>query len=122
MAHKPVHKHKHKVELKEVPLEFEETFKRIKCPSCSNNVPADNININDKIAKCNTCDVVFPFEKEIAQFLPQQRIKDEVLRPEGVEIYHHRDELNISIKQPFTALEIILMAFSPLFIFLSTIL
>jgi len=120
MEHKPIHKHK--VKLKEVPLDFEESFKRIACPSCSNNVPADNININDKIAKCNSCDIVFPFEKEIASLLPQQRMKQEILRPEGIEIFRYREDLDISIKQPFTILEILLMAFSPLFAFPATIL
>lgn len=113
MEHKPIDKYK--VELKEISLESEEVFKRIKCPACHNNVPADNININDKIAKCNTCDVVFPFEKEIENFITPQSIKQEVIRPEGIDIFRFRNELDISIQQPFLVREIIAMAIVPLF-------
>ena len=113
MKHQPIHKHK--VELQEVSLESEEEFKKIACPSCHNNVPADNINITDKIAKCNSCDVVFPFEKKIASFISTQKIKQEVIRPEGIEIFRFRDELDISIQQPITVLEIIGLSFSWMF-------
>ena len=114
MEHQPIHKHK--VELKEVSLEFEETFKRITCPSCHNKVSADNININDKIAKCNSCDVVFPFQKEIENLISPQKIKQEVIRPEGIDLFDFRDELDITIQQPFTVIESLLMVFCPMFL------
>jgi len=65
---------------------------------------------------CNSCDVVFPFEKEISSLLPQQRMKQDVIRPEGIDIFRFRNELDISVRQPYTQLEIVGMIFSPFFI------
>ena len=75
----------YKLKLQELSLESKPEFKRIKCPSCNSDIPADNLNINDKIAKCNSCDIIFPFHKNIAELLSSKKPQQEVLRPEGIE-------------------------------------
>ncbi len=50
-----------KVKLEEIHQEDEQSYK-LQCPSCETVVPAKNINIVDKIAKCDSCDSVFPFD------------------------------------------------------------
>ncbi|MFT4665030.1 MAG: hypothetical protein ACI8YQ_000382 [Polaribacter sp.] len=116
MDHKEIEKYK--LELKEVPLESAPAdHRKINCSSCGNHIPADNININDKIAKCNNCNVVFSFQNEIASLLKREKTKQEVLRPEGIDIFYFQEDLDIVIKQPMTALEVIGLSLLPLFVF-----
>jgi len=120
MARKPVEKQK--LKLTTVPVELPKVFKKICCPSCTDEVPADNININDKIAKCNHCDVVFPFHQDITDFQDTTKIRQEVIRPEGIDVFHFQDELEISVRQPGTAfvLDYLGVTLFPLFAFLMT--
>ena len=112
---------KYKLELKELSLESNKKFKKIKCASCQEEIPADNININDKIAKCNNCNAVFAFHSAINQLIADTgQIKQEILRPEGIDIFHYKEDLDISIKQPFTVLEGIVIPLVFFFTFLFT--
>jgi len=96
---------KYKLELKELDKKSGGKYKKIHCASCAEEVPADNININDKIAKCNNCNVVFSFHLEAHQLASTDQPKQEILRPEGIDIFHYKEDLDISVKQPFTVLE-----------------
>ncbi len=117
MDHKEIEKHK--LELKKLSLESASTeHKKINCSSCGNQIPAENLNINDKIAKCNNCNVVFSFQKDISNLLKREKAKQEVLRPEGIDIFYFQEDLDIAIKQPMTALEGIIASLLPLFIFI----
>jgi len=114
MKKEPVEEYK--LKLKDLKQEFPSVYKKIDCPSCSNSVPADNININDKIAKCNSCDVVFPFHESVANFNPNA-IKQEVLKPEGIDLFYFQDELDITMNQPWRDLNVILRLYPPIFFF-----
>lgn len=105
MEHKPIEEYK--LKLNKLSLEPKPEFKRIKCPSCDSVIPADNLNINDKIAKCNSCDIVFPFLKNISELLNNAKPKQEVIRPEGIEIFEYQDELELSIHQPVSLFDVI---------------
>lgn len=88
-------------DLPDLNAEFPKAYIKICCPNCNNDIPADNLNINDKIAKCGSCAIVFPFHEEVKGFLPTtQKVKQEILRPEGIEMFYYKDELDISFKQP----------------------
>jgi len=119
MEREPIEKQK--LKLKTVPTELPKVFKKICCPSCTDEVPADNININDKIAKCNHCDVVFPFHQEVEAFQDTTKIRQEVIRPEGIDIFHFQDELEISVGQPSVnfMLDYLGVTFFPIFAFLT---
>ena len=85
MENKPLksyHKPLEKLELNETK---QSTFIRINCPSCDSPVNAADLNINDKIAKCSSCDSVFSFEQEIQQLLSLSPIKQEVAKPAGID-------------------------------------
>ena len=107
MKNRPVEKYK--VKLKEVDVESSSEFKKITCPSCSQDTAADGINIQDKIAKCNHCHVVFSFKNEITDLLNQKKIKQEIIRPEGIDLFYFKDDLDITIEQPISVLESIIM-------------
>ena len=105
---------KYKLELKNLSLNPIDEFKEINCPSCNTPVLADNININDKIAKCNNCNVVFPIHQAL-DFKQTKNLKQEVLRPEGIDIFYYKDDLDITLEQPNTGIEAILFFFLSIF-------
>jgi len=95
-------------------------FERIVCPSCSQSIPAIDLNINDKIAKCSSCNSVFSFQETVLSMLqdvPQQ----ELIRPEGIELFYFKDELDITVQQPITTLESITLMTFPFFTLLFTL-
>ena len=93
-------KEKYKLELKELPALEQKNYTKITCPACEQDLPADNLNINDKIAKCGSCHVVFPFHEEVARLNKnKQRLRQEVIRPEGVDISYFRNEMDLAIQQ-----------------------
>ncbi len=101
-------------------LEFEDkSYTRICCPSCNHKAKADDLSIQDKVAKCSNCHVVFSFKKALQSIdsVPQ-KIKQEILNPEGIELFSYRDDLEISFKEPFSGMEWLVssVAFFPAFI------
>ena len=87
-------------------VDLPETFRIICCPNCASEVPADHLNINDKIGKCGSCQAVFSIEKDIQGLqLNKQKIKQEILRPEGIELFEFKEELEISFEQPMNGFE-----------------
>ncbi len=117
--HKPLEKYK--VELKEVETESTNEFTKISCASCSQEIPADNININDKIAKCNACNAVFPFHEKIATFLKKKDGLQEIIRPEGIDLFYFKDELDITVDQPLAIIEFVLFLVLPLVLLFSVL-
>ncbi len=97
---------KYKLELKNI-QEESSGFKKISCPSCHQETLAADINIQDKIAKCSTCNVVFSIEPKISNLLSKSTIKQEVIRPEGIDIFYFQNDLDITIQQPPLAFDIV---------------
>jgi len=96
------YKEPHKLKLKKIDLKKEQDFHKISCPSCQNEILAADLNINDKIAKCSKCNVVFSFQHTVNNlFTNQPKVKQEIVRPEGIDLFHFREELEITIQQPF---------------------
>lgn len=113
MSDEPLEEYKLKLKnLNKLQPEFPKVFTKVTCPSCSKDVEGESININDKIAKCNHCAVVFPFNGVFSGFETNQANKLEVLRPEGIDLFHFKDELDISVQQPVSGLDIILLTIS----------
>jgi len=109
----------YKLKLEGLQPDFPKTFQSVICPSCSQNVPAENINIQDKIAKCNKCHGIFSFENTIQTFV-NNKTKESVLRPEGIEMFEFHEEIDFTIRQPFPSLMILPLTFLPLFALLFT--
>ena len=113
MEHKPLDKYK--LDLKDLKKEQERVFTKLNCPACEAPIPADNMNINDKIGKCSSCDALFPFHEEILAFADKQAIKQEVIRPEGIDIFHFQEELDITIQQPTSLFDGIMAVMAAVF-------
>ena len=105
----------HKLELKEVPVEDTSSFTKIGCPNCDYDVPASDLNINDKIAKCGKCNVVFSFREEIQKMnrAAQAPPKQEIIRPEGIDIFHFEEEMDITLEQPIGVPEVLIGTLVP---------
>lgn len=116
----------HKLELKELNSKIGNTYQKIACPSCDHPIPAKDINIQDKIAKCGGCDVVFPFTLKIEDLLnagpPALPPKQTVLRPAGIDMYAFQDELEIVVQQPVTIADILPWTIFPTMPLLFTVL
>ena len=115
---------KYKLPLKDLslePLESLQEFKKVTCPSCNADVSSENININDKIAKCNHCNVVFPFHKSIASFFEQKEEKKELKRPVGVDVFRFKNELDIMIKQPLAGFDYLILFGLPILSFFGSL-
>ena len=108
------YKYKEKLELREI--ELPSVLQKIDCPTCATTIPADNLNIQTNIAKCNSCNGIFSFGNEVEKLSNQNTITQEILRPEGVELTHFQDKLDISVAQPWTNLEVILVSLFPMLV------
>ena len=102
------YKEPYQLKLKKLKDLATQNYHDVSCPKCKENILGNGINIADKIAKCDACGVVFSFQKEIAHLLKPQRIKQEVFRPEGIDIFQFKNELDFSIQQPYTIMQGIL--------------
>ncbi len=116
--------YKEKVKLHEVQLDpkTEQNYTTVDCPSCQTSVPAEHININDKIAKCGDCDVVFSFDETLKSLTQSGASKQTVLRPQGIDVYEFKHETEITVKQPAAAIEILPFTVLPIFLFFSVLL
>ncbi len=118
------HKELYKLNLKTLEKKVEGTFQKVNCPSCEASIPSDDINIQDKIAKCGGCHAVFPlelsFQHKINELLSTRKPKQTVLRPEGIDLYAYQNELEISIQQNASILDIFPWIFWPMFPILFT--
>ncbi len=108
-------KQKYKLDLSEVE---DDGVVKIACPSCAENIPAVDININDKIAKCSDCNSVFSIQGDVNSLLISQGHRHELIRPEGIDLFYFGDELDITIQQPVSILEVIMLSIFPMFAFL----
>lgn len=115
--------YKEKVKLHEVDLDptAEQNYTTVDCPSCQTSVPAEHININDKIAKCGECDIVFSFDNTLKSLNQSGTNKKAVLRPQGIDIYEFKHETEITVKQPAAPIEILPFTVLPMFLLFSVI-
>ena len=120
MGNDPLKEYKYKEKLELPKVEPESEVQKINCPSCGNPVSADNLNIQTNIAKCTNCDGIFSIGEQVEKLSNQNKISQEILRPEGVELTYFQDELDISVEQPWGTFEQIFMSFFPFFLIMIT--
>lgn len=90
--------------------EISKGFSKVCCPSCDSEIAADDLNIHDKIGKCCDCNVIFPFDKTVLSLeSTPQKIRQEILRPEGIDLFYFDEALEISIQQPYPWIEYVLI-------------
>lgn len=104
----PIERYKpaEKLDLKEIKNEFPKVFEQVHCPSCSKTVVADNLNLQNSVAKCSTCNVIFSISEQIKNVSASGEMKQEVFRPEGIELFYYKDDLDITIQQHIQGLDV----------------
>ncbi len=100
---------------------FQVPVRQVRCPSCQNEIPATDINIHEKVAKCTSCNALFSVQSIMDDLTDEPSMRHEVIRPEGIELFKFQDELEISVRQPFLVGEIMAAVFIPLFVLIFTI-
>ena len=115
------YKEQYKLKLKQLKDLEAKNYHDVSCPKCQVNILGNGININDKIAKCDACGVVFSFENEIGQLTKNHRAKQEIFRPEGIDVFQFRNEFDFTIQQPYSVLEAIIGIFGISFALLFTL-
>ncbi len=112
------HQQEYKLKLKNLQADFPKVFQKICCPNCNEAVAASNININDQIAKCDPCAIVFPFEKDIAHFKNEKDRNPVLVKPEGIDVFRFKDDIDFTITQPNTQYDVLTTLYSVVFTFL----
>ena len=49
------YKYKDRLELDDLQSETKKKFEKICCPSCSKDIEAQDLNLENKVAKCSSC-------------------------------------------------------------------
>ena len=110
-------KHK-KIEIEKLDLPFEmqnerAQFIKVECPSCSEQVSAVNIDLESKMGKVGNCNAVFSVKKTIVELQKFSSNDDKIERPQGIESFDFRNELEIELDQPFPMFDIIILSIFP---------
>ena len=108
-----------KLELPKIKKEFPKVFKRISCPSCSENLNAEHIDLPNGVAKCGSCHVIFSIEEEVKSVKVKEEIKQEIFRPEGIDLFYYKGDLEIATRQPIHPLDAFAMIMFPFFAFMT---
>lgn len=103
-------KEKYKQPYKRVDLPKEKDYLHLDCPSCNEGIGASDININDKIAKCTSCNAVFSFQASIDNFTER---KDPLKKPAGVDKIFFGDDMELSMQLPISVVEGLFLTLSP---------
>lgn len=100
------YKEPQKLKLKKINLDTTQDFHKIHCPSCQHEIRAIDLNINDKIAKCGECNVVFSFQETVNQLSVSSKKNTQlIVRPEGIGQFNFKDELGFALQQPYGVIE-----------------
>lgn len=67
---------------------------QLNCPYCQSPVPAANVNIAQLVAKCERCNQLFTFDRQLEHI---ERHRTEVLLPPGIESYSMLSDLYFEV-------------------------
>ncbi|MFT6335421.1 MAG: hypothetical protein ACI86M_000893 [Saprospiraceae bacterium] len=103
------------------PLDLEATkekdFALINCPKCSCETPAANIDLSDKLAKCDNCNAIFSIKYKVVE-LQTVTLNEEIAKPVGVDILEYNGQLELTLDQPVSILHILSVSLSPFLAFM----
>ena len=103
------------LELPKIKKELPKVFKRVSCPACAEALNAEHLDLPNKVAKCCSCHVIFSIDEEIAELKSKKETKQEFFRPEGIDLFHYKGDLEIMLPQNVHGLEGFLFGMFALF-------
>lgn len=94
-------KYAERLELRDFQEELTKPYKKIHCPSCEQEILAADINLEKSVAKCSGCNAIFCIKDDLKDIKPGTAIagSQEILRPEGIDLFHYRDTLDVVVQQ-----------------------
>lgn len=110
-----------KLELPKIKKEFPKVFKRITCPACTEALNAEHIDLPNHVAKCGSCHVIFSIEEEVESIKVKEEMKQEIFRPEGIDLFYYKGDLEIALQQNIHPLEAFFMGMFPFLAFITTL-
>lgn len=115
-----------KIELEKLDLSFAKdeepiSFVKVNCPSCNEQVAAENLELAAKLGKCGSCNALFSLEKVVSDLHHQGHVMEKIERPQGVESYHFNNEMEIELDQPYPILDTLILSIVP-FVFIMALL
>ena len=116
MEYKP--KHKIKLELRTEEDAQKDSYSFVNCPSCNTQASSDDIDLSQKIAKCHSCNALFSIEEFIGNLKSKEASTKPIDQPAEVEKFYFGEELDLTISQSASALEVIVASLAPLFVFI----
>ncbi len=96
--HKDLHKPIEKVKLKDLSLDDSKAYHKVICPSCKDSINVANIELKTEMGKCNSCNVIFSISDEIKNVKQEKEKRQEFLRPDGIDLFFFKDEMDITIR------------------------
>jgi len=109
--------HKYKDEYKKLDLDSpKKKHSGVSCPNCDTPTLSPNLNIQDKIAKCDQCHSVFSFEAMLPELIAKPT--EVIQRPQGVDVVQLDNELEFSMTQPYSQILGSVALILPLFLVL----
>ena len=81
-------------------------YQKIECPACATEISAANLDLPGKVAKCGGCNVVFSIAQKLEALTTEQKVTQEYLRPEGIDLFHYRGGLDITVQQHLQGLDL----------------
>lgn len=117
-----IYKPAEELELMDLNEESTKKFKKVSCPSCNDEVSADNLNLQSNVAKCGSCNAIFSIEKEVKSVMSKQLVKQELIRPEGIDLFYYKDDLDITVNKHLQGFDAGGLIMFPSFAFLAIIL
>ena len=94
-----------KLDLPKIKKELPKAYKRLSCPACTEALNAEHIDLPNNVAKCGSCHVVFSIAEEVEGLKVKQETKQEIFRPEGIDLFYYKGEMEITLPQNIHGLE-----------------
>lgn len=88
-----------KLELPKIEEESPKVFKRISCPACAEALNSEQIDLPNKVAKCGSCHVIFSIVEEVESIKVSKEIRQEIFRPEGIDLFYFKGDMEITLTQ-----------------------
>jgi len=111
-----------KLELSKIKKEFPKIFKKVNCPSCTEEISAAHIDLPTAVAKCGGCNAIFSIKEEVASLDTKKEMKQELFRPEGVDLFYFKEDMEIAVQQPIHWVDMSGALFLPLIAIFTTFL
>jgi len=79
-------------------LDDSKAYHKVICPSCNDELSVDNVELKTEMGKCSSCDVIFSISNEIKSIKPEKEKRTEFLRPDGIDLFFFKDEMDITVR------------------------